>query len=88
MVCLADDSGAGGEVRPIELAKGAWRRADSPSFVTLVALILVAARAFSRSAGRSVGPRRVEAVAKLAGLRDRGALTEDELQREKQRLLA
>jgi len=30
----------------------------------------------------------VEAVAKLAGLRDRGALTEDELQREKQRLLA
>ena len=56
--------------------------------VTLIALILVAASAFSRSAGRSVGPRRVEAVVKLAGLRDRGALTEDEFQREKQRLLA
>jgi hypothetical protein len=29
----------------------------------------------------------VEALAKLADLRDRGALTEDEFQREKQRLL-
>ena len=56
--------------------------------VTLIALILVAAWAFSRTAGRSVGLRRVEALAKLADLRDRGALTEDECQREKRRLLA
>jgi uncharacterized BrkB/YihY/UPF0761 family membrane protein len=54
----------------------------------LIALILLAGSAFSRSAGRSAGPRRVEALAKLAELRERGALTEDEFQREKQRLLA
>ncbi len=70
---------------------------DSPPFVgvvlallplfALIALILVAAWAFSRSVSRSSGPRRVEALAKLADLRDRGALTEDEFQREKQRLL-
>jgi hypothetical protein len=57
-------------------------------FVALIALILVAARAFSRSTSRSSGPRRVEALAKLTDLRDRGALTEDEFQREKQRLLS
>lgn len=56
--------------------------------LALSALILLAASAFSRSAGRSAGLRRVEALAKLADLRDRGALTEEEFQREKQRLLA
>lgn len=56
--------------------------------VALIALILVAARAFSRSAGRSAGPRRIEALAKLADLRDRGVLSEEEFQREKQHLLA
>lgn len=71
---------------------------ESPQFIgvvlalllplTLIALILLAASAFSRSAGRSGGLRRVEALTKLADLRDRGALTDDEFQREKQRLLA
>lgn len=54
----------------------------------LLALIIVAARAYSRSVSRSAGPRRVEALAKLAELRDRGVLNEEEFQREKQRLLA
>lgn len=53
----------------------------------LVALILLGASAFSKSAGRSAGLTRAEALVKLADLRERGALTEDEFQREKRRLL-
>jgi hypothetical protein len=55
--------------------------------LALIALNFLAASTFSRSAGRSPGLRRVDALAKLADLRDRGALTENEFQREKQRLL-
>lgn len=51
-------------------------------------LILLGALAFSRSSGRSARLRRVDALAKLTDLRDRGALSPDEFQREKQRLLA
>lgn len=54
----------------------------------LLALIIAAAWAFTRSVGGSAGVRRVEALAKLAELRDRGALSEEEFQREKDRLLA
>jgi uncharacterized membrane protein len=70
---------------------------ESPQFIgivlallpllALIALIFLAASAFSRSAGRSAGLRRVEALARLADLRDRGALTEDEFQRTKRPLI-
>lgn len=53
----------------------------------IVALVLLGASVFSRSAGRNAGLTRVEALLKLADLRERGALTEDEFQREKRRLL-
>jgi len=51
--------------------------------LVLVALILLAAAAFARSRA----PQRYEALSRLADLRDRGVLTEEEFQREKRRLL-
>jgi len=50
--------------------------------VLLVAVILFAASAFSRARA----PHRYELVTKLADLRDRGAITEEEFQREKRRV--
>ena len=49
----------------------------------LVALVLLAASAFTRSRA----PQRYEALARIADLRDRGVLSEEEFQREKHRLL-
>lgn len=51
--------------------------------VFFVALILLAARAMARS---SAGDR-YDALARVADLRDRGVLSEDEFQREKRRIL-
>jgi len=51
--------------------------------VTLIALIVLAA-AFLR---RSTAPQRYASLGRLADLRDRGVITEDEFQREKRRLL-
>lgn len=52
-------------------------------FLLLVALILFAASAFTRSRG----PQRYDLLARLGELKDRGVLTEEEFQREKRRLL-
>jgi hypothetical protein len=49
----------------------------------LVALVLLGATALTRSRA----PHRYEALARLADLRDRGVVTEEEFQREKRRLL-
>jgi hypothetical protein len=51
--------------------------------LVLVALILLAASAFSRSRR----PQRYELLARLGELKDRGVLTDEEFQREKRRLL-
>jgi hypothetical protein len=52
-------------------------------FLLLVALILFAASAFTRSRG----PQRYDLLARLGELKDRGVLTDEEFQREKRRLL-
>jgi hypothetical protein len=52
-------------------------------FLLLVALILFAASAFTRSRG----PQRYDLLSRLGELKDRGVLTEEEFQREKRRLL-
>jgi ATP-dependent Zn protease len=51
--------------------------------VLLIALVFLAAAAFTRARG----PGRYEQLALLADLRDRGAITEEEFQREKRKLL-
>lgn len=51
--------------------------------ILLVLLVLIAARAFSRA---RTGERN-EALTRVADLRDRGVLSEDEFQREKRRIL-
>jgi ATP-dependent Zn protease len=49
----------------------------------IVALVLLAVSAFSRARA----PQRYEALSRLADLRDRGVINEEEFQREKRRLL-
>ncbi len=56
---------------------------SSVPLLVLIALILLAASAFSRARA----PHRYELLARLADLRDRGALSEEEFQREKRRVL-
>jgi ATP-dependent Zn protease len=51
--------------------------------LVLIGLVLLAASAFTRSRA----PQRYEALSRLADLRDRGVLSEEEFQREKRRLL-
>ena len=51
--------------------------------LVLVTLILVTASIISRSSRH----RRYESLARIADLRDRGVLTDDEFQREKRKLL-
>jgi ATP-dependent Zn protease len=51
--------------------------------LVLIALVVLAATAFTRSHE----PQRYEALARIADLRDRGVLSEEEFQREKRRLL-
>ncbi len=51
--------------------------------LVIIALILVAAKAFASSRA----PERYEALSRVADLRDRSVLTEDEFQREKRRIL-
>ena len=49
----------------------------------IIALILLAAKAFANSRA----PERYEALSRVADLRDRGVVTEEEFQREKRRIL-
>ena len=51
--------------------------------LVIVALVLLAAYAFARARA----PERYETLARLADLRDRGAIDEEEFQREKRRIL-
>ena len=51
--------------------------------LVIVALILLAAKAFANSRA----PERYEALSRVADLRDRGVITEEEFQREKRRIL-
>ncbi len=51
--------------------------------LVIVALLLLAAKAFARARA----PERYESLSRVADLRDRGVLTEEEFQREKRRIL-
>ncbi len=51
--------------------------------LVIIALVLLAAKAFASSRA----PERYEALSRVADLRDRGVITEEEFQREKRRIL-
>lgn len=79
---------------PIELRASNTRPAGPPfvavsvlvallPLLVIVALILLAAKAFASSRA----PERYEALSRVAGLRDRSVLTEEEFRREKRRIL-
>ena len=87
------DRNRGDPAHPIELRASNGGPAAAPfvlsvlvgllPLLVIIALILLAAKAFASSRA----PERYEALSRVADLRDRGVLTEEEFQREKRRIL-
>ena len=87
---MIDDRNRVDPAHRVELRFGGATPANAnPVFVVLLPLLFLAFPLvyFANAAARGRGPQRYEALARLAELRDRGALTEEEFAREKRRLL-